>query len=165
MMKNPELKELWMQLRVKFPQNFNDTVWDFHLQEAQAWIDAKGKPSQTAKDEVERKIGKWIDQQRQAYKNNKMLEDYRLKWAAFMAKNAQVLMTLDDLWQHNFQKSQTFMREHKRRPSEKKEEERVLAKWLNNQISWYKNKTLREDRRLQMEELQREFPSLIKLNS
>ena len=60
-----------------------------------------------------------------------MLEDNRAKWAAFIAKNAEILMTLEELWQHNFQKSQTFMREHKRRPSQTKEGEEALGQWLN----------------------------------
>jgi hypothetical protein len=150
---------------VKFPQHFNDARWDSHLSEAQAWIDAKGKPSTTAKDKVEKKIGQWINNQNQHFKNNKMLEDNRAKWAAFIAKNAEILMTLEEIWQHNFQKSQTFMREHKRRPSQTKESEKALSLWLYDQIKYYNKKTLHKDRRAQMEELQREFPLLIKLNS
>ena len=66
-----------------------------------------------------------------------MLEDNRAKWAAFIAKNAEILMTLEELWQHNFQKSQTFMREHKRRPSQTKEGEEALGQWLQQQIIAY----------------------------
>ena len=73
-MKNPESRELWTQLRVKFPQHFNDARWDFHLQEAQAWIDAKGKPKQIAKDEVEKKIGTWINTKRKITRTTKCLK-------------------------------------------------------------------------------------------
>jgi hypothetical protein len=163
MMKNPELKELWTQLRVKFPQHFNDARWVFHLQEAQAWIDAKGKPSRYAKDEVEKRLGSWINAQKNDYKYNKMLEDYRAKWAAFIAKNAEILMTREEFWQHNFQKSQEFMQEHKRRPHPRKAGEEALGNWLIYQITNYNNKKLREDRCTQMEELQKEFASLITL--
>ena len=93
-----------------------------------------------------------------------MLEDNRAKWAAFIAKNAEILMTLEELWQHNFQKSQTFMREHKRRPNQRKEGERSFGIVAQQSNHCYNNKGMREDRRTQMEELQREFPLLIKLN-
>ena len=62
-----------------------------------------------------------------------------------------------------FQKSQALMREHKRRPGSKKEGEEALGQWLNHQITAYNKKTLREDRRVQFEELRNEFPDLIKM--
>ena len=64
------------------------------------------------------------------------------------------------VWQHHFQKSQTFMREHKKRPSQTKEGEKALGQWLNNQITEYNKARMREDRRAQFEELKAEFKDL-----
>ena len=162
MMKNPEIKDLWAQVRMKFPQHFWDTVWDFHLNEAQARIDAKGKkPSPTATDKVEKRLGSWIGTQKLEYKNNKMLEDYRTKWAVFIAKNAEILMTLEELWQHQLQKSQTFMQEYKKRPSRTKEGEEALGQWLNKQITEYNKGRMHKDRRAQFEEHRNEFKDLL----
>ena len=74
MMKNPELKELWTQLRVKFPQHFNDTRWDFHLQEAQAWIDAKGKPTDTQKMKLRRDLAHGSTHKRTITRTTKCLK-------------------------------------------------------------------------------------------
>ena len=42
---------------MKYPQHFNDSKWDFKLNEAQAWMDAhpNQRPSTHAQDPVERK--------------------------------------------------------------------------------------------------------------
>ena len=89
-----------------------------------------------------------------------MPEDYRAKWAAFVAKNAEILMTLDELWQHHFQKSQEFMQENKKRSNKTKEGEKALAVWLNNQIAQYNKGRMCKDRRAQFEELKAEFKDI-----
>ena len=89
-----------------------------------------------------------------------MVEDNRAKWAAFIAKNAEILMTREELWQHNFQKSQAVHARAQEKTYPRKAGEEFLAGWLNNQIVAYNNKTLREDRRKQFEDLKSEFSFL-----
>ena len=117
-------------------------------------------PYTTWYDKVPGKTVKWKekDWKKAGYRH---VPNGVVRRGSFIAKNAEVLMTREELWQHNYQKSQTFMREHKKRPGRTQEGEEALGKWLNKQITDYNNKTLREDRRAQIKELQREFPLLI----
>ena len=86
-----------------------------------------------------------------------MNEDQRVKWAQFVARNADSLMTPDQIWQHNLEQVKEFMRKNTSRPNHRKEEEGYLYVWLNNQIMLYNKKTMREDRRVQFETFKNEF--------
>ena len=145
---------------VEIPQHFNDSRWDFNLNEAQAWMDAhpKQRPSTHAQGPVEKTIGIWIHNREREYKNNKtMTEEQRVKWAQFVARNAESLLTPDQIWQRKFEQVKEFMRKNLRRPSRKKEEEAYLGKWLMDQIKFYKKKTMREDRCVQFGNFRNEF--------
>ena len=74
MMKNPEIKELWTQLRVKFPQHFNDTAGTFIYKKLKLGSTLKVNLQQKQKTKLRRRIGKWIDTQKQITRTTKCLK-------------------------------------------------------------------------------------------
>jgi superfamily II DNA or RNA helicase len=121
--------------------------WNINLDRVEAFIDKeKKRPSQTSKNEEEKKLGLWICNQTQNYKNNKqgIVDKERRKiWEEFINndKYKEYFLSYEEEWNINLDRSIAYIYKEKKRPSSKSknEEEKKLGKWIDHQTHDYKN--------------------------
>ena len=147
-MKNPCIQKKWEQFINDYSQYFmsNEEKWNKDLSEVKNFIDEhKKRPSDSSKDQRERKMGQWIGRQIQNYnKKQKNMNDPSIqkKWEQFINDYSQYLISREDIWNENLIEVKTFMDEHKRRPNKisKEQTEKTMGKWIGTQIQNYKKK-------------------------
>jgi hypothetical protein len=79
-----------------------------------------------------------LNKQNIAYSNDEF-NVFRIKeWNTFLEKHESLLKTKDDLWNENLKRIKEFINKNKRRPYQTKEDEKILGKWLSEQLTNYK---------------------------
>ena len=96
------------------------------------------RPSSTAKDAHEKKMGRWIGTQHQNAKEGTMAladVDKREKWEEMCNKYAHLFVSLDDIWYSTYAQVEAFMDAHNRRPSTiaKDAHEKKMGAWIGTQ--------------------------------
>lgn len=92
--------------------------------------------------ENEKKISRWLDCQKKNYKNHKQAMQCKIKRKQYEElKNtySNLFKSTDDKWNEMFEQLEQFIKENKKLPSKRKENEKILGKWLNAQKKNYKN--------------------------
>lgn len=126
----------FLTVEEKWYSNFNQVI---------QFIETKGfKPSRCSKDSYELKLGQWIQKQlenksanKKSMTNPKQLDTFN----KFLDDYTHLFnLNADIEWYEDFGKVVNFIKENKRRPNKHVEgEEYVLATWLGNQLTRYKN--------------------------
>jgi hypothetical protein len=149
-MKNNERHNIWGKFLEAYKEYFisNDDVWDTNFDNLKKFIDSNKKtPSTTSKNKDEKFLMSWLGTQQQYYRNRLqccMKNDVRYDaWTAFLEQYSEYLVSIDDVWDTNFDKLKEFIDKNKRRPSKesKNEDEKFIGSWLCTQNKNHKNRT------------------------
>ena len=156
-MKTEEKRNLWEDFVEKYKEYFidNDEVWNTKFEEVKKFIDEnKKKPSCHSTNKEEKVLGNWIYNQVKHYKNqnNSMKTDERRKiWDKFLEEYKEYFIDNDEVWNTKFEEVKKFIDDNKKKPLVylKNKEEKVLGKWIQHQITNYKNhnKSMKTDER------------------
>jgi superfamily II DNA or RNA helicase len=147
-MKDGTKYNLWTTFLEEFKEYFksNDDIWYETLENLKSFINENNKrPSEKSKNEMEKKLGNWVSSQISNYNKNEhgMKDETKYNvWTKFLEEFKEYFKSDDDIWYETFDKLKTFINENNKRPSDKSKNksEKKLGKWLNHQISNYKQK-------------------------
>ena len=148
-MKNKERYQQWTNFLEEYKAYFKDfdDIWNKQFIQLKAFMDEnKRRPTDNSKDEIEKKIGKWLSTQKQNYKKKTQCmkdEEIYKEWTEFLEEYKEYFKSNDDIWNKQFIQLKAFMDENKRRPTikSKDEIEKILSRWLHHQQNNYKKKT------------------------
>ena len=135
---NEDIKNTWDIFIKDYEQYFLSTekLWTDKLTELKNFIYLnKRRPKQ--KKNTEKVLGMWLNHQiknRKTEKNIMLNEDIKSTWDSFIKNYEQYFISNEELWNNNLIKLKTFIDLNERRPSEKKETEKVLEGWLSTQL-------------------------------
>ena len=117
-------------------KEFKQLTWNDKLTELKAFIDLNGRrPSD--KKETEKVMYSWLNNQltnRKTKKYNMLNENIRGLWDNFIKDYQQYFISNEELWTNNLTELKTFIDLNKRRPSHRKETEKVLGSWVSHQL-------------------------------
>ena len=141
-MSNEKIRDLWDAFKTKYGKYFksNEEIWHDKLAEVKSFFEMHDKrPSQTAKNETEKVLAKWISHQlnnREKCKDIMSNENIRDNWDAFKTKYGKYLKSNEEIWRDKLAELETFFEKHEKRPSNeaKNKTEKVLATWISTQI-------------------------------
>jgi superfamily II DNA or RNA helicase len=147
-MKNEERYDLWTEFLEDYKECFisKDVVWDHKFDELKKFINENNTyPSQKSGNENEKKIGQWLSQQNNNYKNKKRSMNDELRynlWTEFLEENKKYLITKDVVWDNKFYELKEFIDKNNKKPTSdsKQKNEKTLGQWLQAQMNYYKNK-------------------------
>ena len=148
-MKDESRHNLWTQFQNEYKQYFisADEIWNNNFIELKNFIDAhKRRPSESSKELTEKKIGSWLSNQLNKYKNKtSYMKDksiYNL-WTQFQNEYKQYFVSYHEIWNNNFIELKKFIDTNKINPSicSTNITEKKLGHWLYCQIHNYNNKT------------------------
>ena len=143
-MLNKNIRGLWHSFIKDYNQYFlsNEELWTNNLTELKAFIDLnERRPNIT--NETEKVLGGWLGIQLQTRKTEKYImlnQDIRGSWDSFIKDYDQYFISNEELWTNNLTELKAFIDLNKRRPTHKKETEKVLCSWLYTQQSNIKKK-------------------------
>jgi ribosomal RNA-processing protein 8 len=156
-MKTEEKRNLWEDFVEKYKEHFinNDDKWNTKFEELKQFIDEnKKKPSYHSTNKEEKTLGEWIGRQVTNYKKKKesmKTEEKRKIWEEFLKEYKEYFIDNDEVWNTKFEEVKKFIDDNKKKPSvySKNKEEKVLGKWIQHQLTNYKNhnKSMKTDER------------------
>ena len=116
----------------------NEELWTNKLTELKIFIDLNKRRPYQVKKEAEKILGAWLNNQlanRKARQQIMINEDIRGLWDSFIKDYQQYFLSNEELWANNLTELKTFIDLNKRRPSHRKETEKVLGSWVNTQLA------------------------------
>jgi hypothetical protein len=143
--------DVWTNFLEKYNEYFvsNDDAWNTNFENLKGFMCInKRKPSSSVpKNEYEKVLGKWLETHNYFYKNRThgMVNDERHKvWTNFLEEYNEYFVSIDDVWNTNFDRLKDFIGKNKKMPSthSKNEDESFLGSWRGSQNRNYKNRTL-----------------------
>ena len=148
-MTNENIRYKWEEFYNKYILN-NEDVWNNNLIKVKTYIKKhKYKPSFKSKNNDIKKLGIWFNNQQKNYKNNNITcflcsdlqnimnnDNIKTKWKEFINEYNKNFLT----WNDTFKKVKLYVKEHKRRPPEKTQDNNIrkLGIWINHQYYSYK---------------------------
>jgi superfamily II DNA or RNA helicase/DNA-directed RNA polymerase subunit H (RpoH/RPB5) len=173
-MKNEEIKKQWKEFIEKYINLFktNIEIWNENLIKLEEYIIKYNKlPSQIEKDINNKKLGGWLSQQNERYKNNDRCmknENFKNQWEEFIKKYSHLFKTRNEYWNENLKELEVFIINNKKLPCEYKyinniKQKCFIEKWLLTQKYNYKNKQhimKDEEIRKQWEEFMEKYKEL-----
>lgn len=134
--------------------------WFIMLEKLEDFIKINNKqPSKKAN----KKLGLWLNHQKQKYKNNRM-NNYIIKnkWVEFINKYKNIFKNNSDIWYDNLKKLEKYIQENNKLPSQKSNDDTIkkIGKWLFDQkINYKKEKYImkQEKNRKSWEEFLEEY--------
>jgi hypothetical protein len=184
-MKDDKKYNLWTKMLEEYKDYFktNNDIWYDTLENVKTFISEKKKrPSQDSKNDIEKKLGKWLNHQISNYKQKKeaMKDEKKNKlWTEFLEEFKEYIVfsleykpkekSNDDVWYERLDNLKTFMNEKKKRPSEdsKNESEKKLGQWVTHQCKYYKQnmKAMKDKKKYKLwTKLLEEFKEYFKSN-
>jgi predicted small secreted protein len=148
-MKSESVRSKWETFVAERRSHFlsGEEAWRSTLDKVKAFMVEKGKrPKQKSKETQEKVLGIWISAQLRNYspdaeqcKHIMRLASVRSEWETFVAERRSQFLTKEEIWRSTLAKVRVFMEEKGRRPSQKSkdEQEKILGRWINNQIANY----------------------------
>jgi superfamily II DNA or RNA helicase len=124
-----------------------DEIWERTLESLCRYMNVeKKRPSESSKDDKEKRLGKWLCSQKNNYKKEcASMTTYvrRDIWDEFVEKYKDLLLTFDERWERTLESLCQFLNDEKRKPLEKSnnDKENRLGQWLSNQQQNYKKKS------------------------
>jgi superfamily II DNA or RNA helicase len=120
-------------------------IWYENFNKLKLFINTNKKtPSHHSKNEDEKQIGGWLDNQKRNYKKEiqaMSINDKRRNiFEDFQEEYKEYILTFEDIWYENFNKLKLFINTNKKTPSRysKNEDEKQLGGWLGSQKVNYK---------------------------
>ncbi|CAK0892850.1 unnamed protein product, partial [Prorocentrum cordatum] len=127
--------------------------WQSWLQQLGVFLDTHGRlpTERTVADEEERRLANWLKRQATLVRSQRLAEDREaaLRGVHTLVSEKLTGERLQRDWQSWLQQLEEFLEAHGRLPTRGKvadEEERRLAKWLDNQATFVRSQRLAEDR-------------------
>ena len=148
---NPDIQVLWNITSCDMTKEISSCIidcevidkWDENFENLKKFMDENEKrPSENSKNREEKLLGHWLSNQKQNYKNKKMLETKYNLWTGFLQEYKEYLKSLDEVWNKKFDNLKQFMDKNEKRPSDnsKNREEKLLGLWTSTQNGNYKIK-------------------------
>ncbi len=145
-MKDKKLN-LWIDFLTEFGHYFEscEDIWLKNLDSVKKFITVNQKvPNSCVKDKSEAKLSRWIQTQRDNFKNNSRRlssEHYRKIWLDFLDEFDEFMKSKETIWLEKLKNLKNFLQENDRLPSEEAKEtnEKKLGRWVSDQRSYYKN--------------------------
>ena len=143
-MLNEDIINMWDSFIKDYQQYFisNEELWTNKLTELKTFIDLnKRRPIYNKK--TENVLYMWLSTQLSIRKTEKQImlnENVKNSWDTFIKDYGQYIMSNEELWTNKLTKLKTFIDLNKRRPNKRKETEKVLGIWLDNQLNNRKTK-------------------------
>ena len=146
-MKNEEIKKQWEEFIEKYSDLFktNIEIWNETLIKLEEYIVENGKlPSSIDKDINNKKLGGWLSQQKERYKNNdKCMKNKEIKklWEEFIEKYSDLFKINIKIWKENLIKLEEYIIKYNKLPIQesKVKDIKYLGCWLSHQKDCYKN--------------------------
>jgi superfamily II DNA or RNA helicase len=147
-MKYENIRNLWEHFIEQYKQYFiaNEELWKYNLEEIINYINKNNKlPTKTSKNEIIKKLGNWLGDQKKNYKNNCKImknENIRKIWEDFTTKKyKQYFITNEELWKNNLEEIINYINKNNKLPSQHNKNEIIkkLGQWLGTQKNNYKN--------------------------
>ena len=148
-MTNENIRYKWEKFYNKYIL-CNEDVWNNIFKKVKTYIKKyKCKPSYKSTDNDIKKLGIWFNNQQKNYKNNNITcflcsdlqnimnnDNIKTKWKEFINEYNKNFLT----WNDTFKKVKLYVKEHKRRPPEKTQDNNIrkLGIWINHQYYSYK---------------------------
>jgi hypothetical protein len=131
---NKDYKEYMLDNNEQWYNNYNESI--------QFMKDNEKSPSSKSKNIIEKQLGNWIAMQKKNYIKNKQAmqdETKREQWKKINEDYKKYLLTDDEIWNNNYNKSIQFMKDNKKRPSRTSKDiiEKKLAIWILTQKTNY----------------------------
>ena len=128
-------------------KEFKQYTWYDKLDMVRKYIDDNGKiPSIANKDKFVKKIGKWLDHQKQNYKNNKgpiRIHIIKKEWEKFINDDKYIkhFESNEEKWIGNLTNVINYINKNNKRPSSKDKDKEImyLGTWLIKQDKLYNN--------------------------
>jgi hypothetical protein len=144
-MADSEFRKEWEQVMSDFPQFFvtDEQKWRSKREALiRFWKEKKRNPAKRGED---KELGKWLDHQKQDYKNKTKImayPEFRKEWEHAMLQFAQFCLSDEEAFAEKCTRFKTFVLEHNRKPKKTKEfkDERTLCKWFYNTNRAYEAK-------------------------
>jgi ribosomal RNA-processing protein 8 len=147
-MKNDERYDVWTSFLEEYNEYFIsiDDVWDINFDKLKEFIDINKKTPSLSKNNDEKFIALWLKTQKRDYKNRTygMSNNERYDvWTNFLEEYNEYFISIDDVWDINFDKLKEFIDGSKKTPSSKSKNggEKILGRWLVQQNKNYKNRS------------------------
>ena len=148
---NPDIKVLWkITSDIDLTKDICSCVidcdvvdkWYDNFEELKNFIDENGRrPSQSAKEQNEKKIANWMSQQQNNYKNKKGSMKNQINynyWSLFLREYKEYIKSDDEIWDDNFKELKKFIVDNETRPTISTNKK--LTQWLFNQQTHYRKK-------------------------
>jgi uncharacterized protein (DUF736 family) len=145
-MKNPEIRSKWEETLEKYKEYLCDADEQWHLTHEKVckYMDDEEKaPSATDEKPEIRKLGRWVQTQKQNYAKKTHImsnPEIRSKWEATLEKYKEYLcIDLDEQWHLTHKKVCDYIDDNKKRPSATDENCKIrkLGKWVSHQKENY----------------------------
>jgi superfamily II DNA/RNA helicase len=153
-MKDKNIRQKWKDFTDKYKLFLlsNDEEWNNNLNLVENYIIKNKKiPSHYDKEKEFKKLGSWINNQKNKYQKNEYImkdETIRQKWRDFIDKYKQFFLSNDEIWNNNLNLVENYIIKNKNRPSQhdKNKEFKKLGQWICDQQKKYqKNKYIMKD--------------------
>ena len=144
-MKNKDILDNWNIFKNEYDSYFksNNEKWLRNFDEMKNFFVVNNrKPTHHSEDEQEKRLGNFIQTNRENYKDKKgTMTDVVIydNWTNFMEEYEQFFESNDKIWNDTFDKLKKFIDENNKKPSLLKSDENQmrLRKWLNHQEEHY----------------------------
>jgi superfamily II DNA or RNA helicase/ribosomal protein S17E len=174
-MKNEQIKKEWEEFIEKYSDLFKtyEEIWNENLVKLEEFINKYNKlPSITDKDINNKKLGAWLSQQNEKYKNNDKCmknEEIRTSWEKIIEKYSHLFKKRNEYWNENLIKLEEFINKYNKLPSAENKDRNIkyLGCWLSHQKDCYKNNESimkNEEIKKQWEEFIEKYIDLFKSN-
>ena len=146
-MKNEEIRNHWENFIKKYEEYFldNKQIWCKNLKDIEEYIIVnRTLPSINNKDKNVKKLGRFICNEKQNYKDNKHSmknEEIRNHWENFIKKYEEYFLDKEEIWYNNLNEVKNYIILNNKLPStiDKDNNIKKLGSFISNQKTNYKN--------------------------
>ena len=170
-MKDTKRRMIWEDFMNQYPRFFQSDheKWMETLNQVKVFIEKEGKlPTGNSKNKDEKILGKWIDHNKENYKNQTqgMKDPKRRKiWEEFMNQYSNLFQSDDEKWIETLNQVKVFIEKEGKLPSSnsKNKDEKIMGYWVETQKQNYKNQKdgMKDPKRKKnWEEFMNQYPNL-----
>ena len=163
---NKDIRKQWNEFINKYNDLFKTDIekWKVNLFKLEEYINKYNKlPSQNDKDNNIKKLGNWISNQKDNYKNNEYImknKENKKIWEQFIEKYKELFKTKIEFWNENLIKLEDYINKYNKLPSSESKDKNIkyLGCWLSHQKDTYNNNELI----MKNEEIKKQWEEFIK---
>ena len=124
-------------------KEFKNLTWKDRLLQIEDYIKKNSKlPSSTNKDKHIKYLGKWMQVQKENYKNTQRLmknEEIRKEWEIFIQKYKELFKTNEETWKDKLLEIENYIKINSKLPQTLDNNIKSLGMWIKTQKKNYKN--------------------------